>query len=303
MERYARLKQKPRRRESPSYMLETHLGGRLENTPGLDPGIAMSHGMGAKLISSIGRTMRSRSPVESVEEDASRPAIKPELHFNEETDWTLVTTTSVIPWRCICHLEVTFPDGRTAIGTGWLSGPDTVITAGHNVFFPGAGGWAKQIRIIPGRDGSFAPFGETHGRNADVLPGWISSNGSEPRFDLGVIKTNDTAVGVKTGWFGYTVLTDSDLFNSPLIHSAGYPDKSKPFATQWVDAGRVTEFSAEMLEYRIDTEEGQSGSPIFIRDQVDQRLVVAIHVYGKSSANLGLRITDPIFDAILSWTK
>ena len=164
-------------------------------------------------------------------------------------------------------------------------------------------GWASRIRVVPGRDRDFAPFDETYGRHIDALPGWITSQGGESHFDLGVIKTSGAAVGLRTGWFGYTVLTDSDLFNSPLIHSAGYPDVSKPFATQWVDAGRVTNFSAKHLEYRIDTESGQSGSPIFTYDQSDQRLVIATHVYGQSSANLGLRITDPIFDAIYAWTN
>ena len=43
---------------------------------------------------------------------------------------TLVTTTTVDPYKCVCRLSIQFPNGSSYIGTGALVGPRTVLTAG-----------------------------------------------------------------------------------------------------------------------------------------------------------------------------
>jgi len=55
-----------------------------------------------------------------------------------------------VPFRCICHLEITYESGRTAHGNGWFEGPDTLITVGHNIINGDIREWARDIRIIPG---------------------------------------------------------------------------------------------------------------------------------------------------------
>jgi glutamyl endopeptidase len=52
--------------------------------------------------------------------------------------------TDLQPWRMVCVLKIRGPAGA-AIGTGWLVGPKTVLTAGHCVNHPMLGGWATQI--------------------------------------------------------------------------------------------------------------------------------------------------------------
>ncbi len=300
-------KNKLKLRVSRSYMLETHLGGRLEPVPGFDSRTAMTHGFKSTLITSGMRGGIRAGRAALWQEERSDRAVDDgdfvaESQFGVGQPWVRIHNTSVVPWRCICHLEITYGSGRQALGSGWLSGPDTVITAGHNVFSAEGDGWATGIRVVPGRNSDLAPYDETYARRIDALPGWVDSQGQERAFDLGVIKTGDASIGYRTGWFGHAVFTDGDFAHSQLIQSAGYPAITKPFATQWYDAGRVTDFSAEFLAYRIDTEPGQSGSPIFFTNNEGQRWVVATHVYGRNSANLGRRITDRIFDVIAAWT-
>ena len=248
----------------------------------------MTHGFRSRLLTS-GR----RPP-------ATATTFIPERVFGEGPIWARVPDTSTVPWRSICHLEITYPDNSTAFGSGWFAGPDTVITAGHNVFSHDNGGWAQHVRVVPGRDGNFAPFDETYAVQADVLPGWEASG--EAHYDLGMLKTADARIGRATGWFGYAVFADDDLAAMPLIQSAGYPAETRPFATQWYDAGRAQAYSATLIKYRVDTEQGQSGAPIFFSNHSGQRWVVATHVYHAKSTNLGLRVTAQVFAAIDAWT-
>lgn len=283
---------------SPSNMLETHLGGVLEPLSGFPLNDAMYHGFGARHLeirSSISRTQS----IERQKKGASD--LKPERSFGEGHRWTQVTDTASVPWRSICQLEMTYSDGRTAVGTGWFSAPDTVITAGHNLYIPEANVSAQKIRVVPGRSGNLGPFGETFGETFEVARGWID-NGT-PEHDYGMIKLVDKNIGPRTGWFGYAVFSDEDLEHAPLIQSAGYPDETRPFATQWYDAGRAERVSDAFLGYRVDTEEGQSGAPVFFSNSDGQRWVVAIHVYDTARRNLGLRITDEIFQKIQEWSS
>lgn len=49
-------------------------------------------------------------------------------------DRVRIQNPSVYPWRAICALRMTAKDGSRWIGTGFLVGPGTVITAGHCVY-------------------------------------------------------------------------------------------------------------------------------------------------------------------------
>lgn len=302
-ERYARGVARPKMRVQRSYMEETHLGGCLENVPGFSAWKAMTHGLGGRIVVPA-QSGPSAGLASDLREAARRGSpMTAESLFAEDDAWVRIADTSTLPWRCICHLEISYASGRNAIGTGWLSSADTVITAGHNVFSAAGDGWATGIRVVPGRDSSIAPFGETYAARIDALAGWADSNGKAHDRDVGVIKLADTSMGHRTGWFGYAVFTDRDLLNAPLIHSAGYPGVSKPFATQWFDGGRVTNYTQAFIEYRIDTEEGQSGSPIFFCNAERQRWVVATHVYGQPNGNLGRRVSNEVFNAIAAWSR
>jgi V8-like Glu-specific endopeptidase len=62
-----------------------------------------------------------------------------------EDDRTEIGDTTVSPWKWVCSLIITSRDGHSWIGTGWLVGPHTVITAGHCVYMPAS--------LVPARGG------------------------------------------------------------------------------------------------------------------------------------------------------
>ena len=292
-----------KRRVQESWMQESHLGGVLEQVPGFDSSVAFTHGLGPgsgvrELARAACPWLPERCLIPSGQRDVA--GLRPESVFSVGDAWVQLHDTSRVPFRCICHLEITYEGGATAIGSGWLAGPDTVITAGHNVLNAEIRQWAQHIRVVPGRNGgTTGPYGESYGVYADALEGWKKK--FDPDNDLGMLKIADKGLGSSTGWFGFAVFTNADLDQHPLIQSAGYPSLTRPYGTQWYDAGRAVRYSSAFLAYRVDTEEGQSGAPVFFTNNDGQRWVVATHVYGHTKTNLGRRVTDDTFDAIKTW--
>lgn len=276
-----------RDRGTQSRLEETNLGGLLEAVPGLDTELALNDGYPITVA----------RPAQGGEEEGFRP----EAIFNEGEPWTRVTNPSAAPWRAVVHLRMTYETWRTADGTGWMAAPDTVITAGHNLFSPHGDGWAVNgVEVTAGRDGGTTGFPTVRAKLIDVLPGW--SVGLDPRSDFGVIKLVDDRLGRRTGFFGSLNLSNTELSTRPLVHGAGYP--AGRGRTMWVDAGRVNDFTDDFLDYRLDSLKGNSGGPIFMRFRNGQRRVVATHVQGiERVTNKGLRMSGDVYRAFRAWIQ
>jgi glutamyl endopeptidase len=200
-----------------------------------------------------------------------------------------ITGTTAYPYSAIVHIT-------SSIGgcTGWLIGPDTVATAGHCVY---GGGWATNVTVYPGRNGSSTPYGSCGYRTLYTVNGWVNS--SSPEYDYGAIKLNCT-IGNSTGWFGFR-WQSADL-TGQASYISGYPG-DKPYGTQWRsnDSVRITE--ARRLFYANDTYGGHSGSPVWNDGASCSPCGIAIHAYGVGSNgyNGGTRITQEVFNNLLSW--
>lgn len=276
-----------------SYMVETNLGGILEDVPGLDAPRVMAGSFPSH------SPPGPRLPFTAMPQDG-QPSL--ELVFNEGFDWSRVPDTTRTPWRSICHLQIQFASGSGS-GTGWFVDNRTIITAGHNLLHPKVG-WASGIAVRPGlnRGGAGLDIG-AYAVAGNVHPQWEASAGKSRPHDIGYLKLADPSIGNFVGAFGLRVLSDDELtFGDLIVHSSGYPS-TKPRGTQWVDASRLNGFSDAFVFYRLDTIGGNSGAPIFATFANGQRLVIACHTHGTAdrSSNAGLRVTDEIFDMILSW--
>jgi len=201
-----------------------------------------------------------------------------------------ITNTTTYPYSAIVHVT-------SSIGgcTGWLIGNNTVATAGHCVY--GNSGWATNVRVYPGRNGSSTPYGSCGYTRLYTVNGWTSSR--SPEYDYGAIKLNCT-IGNSTGWFGFRWQSAS-LTGQPSYIS-GYPG-DKPYGTQWRsnDYIRITE--TRRLFYANDTYGGHSGSPVWNDGASCSPCGIAIHAYGVGSNgyNGGTRITEAVFNNLQSW--
>ncbi len=206
-----------------------------------------------------------------------------------------ITPATNIPWRWICQLIITYPNGARARGTGWFIGGRTVMTAGHCVYSHANGGWARSIEVIPGMDAAARPYGSQVSSSFRSVLGWTRDRNHE--YDYGAIILPNCNLGNRVGWFGFAALSDNSL-NNLLVNNSGYPG-DKPFGTQWFNAGVITSVQPRKLYYMLDTFGGQSGSPIW-RFLNGQRHAVGIHAYG-GCPNSATRITLEVFNNMLAW--
>jgi len=214
-----------------------------------------------------------------------------------------VADTTQYPYRCICALRIRSPDGQSWVGSGWLSGPRTVITAGHCVFLHRHGGWAESIEVTPGRDGTSRPYGSCVVGTASLRSarGWTDQGSN--LFDYGaIILPPDCAFGSQAGYFGFANLSDVDL-SRVVLEVSGYP-ADKPVFSLWRERENSTVERVLMdrsIRYGINTTGGQSGAPVF--GMFNGGFYAAgIHRTGSVRGNIATRISEEVMQNIISWT-
>ena len=306
----------------PSFMAETNGGGSAEKVPGFDIFRAVTAGFETRRVAGPTNVM-ARPDAGFFSEGAAPPpfgAIAPQRRSEKVLgvdSRVVVEDTSTLPWRCICHLEVEYESGPVGFGTGFLIGPKAVVTAAHVIVGPVRKQQARRIRVIPGRNGATAPYGYfiSEFKDCKVPDAWLrgGKDADAAASDFAVIPIPDDfkagyrPTGERLGYFGLKCFTDNDVSQKGemlLVNNAGYPyEANKPYGTLWYNAGRVRKMERTYVEYMVDTEGGQSGSPIYFFDEEkNQRYVIAIHTTG-DFVNRGLRITEDVFATLKDWAQ
>lgn len=216
----------------------------------------------------------------------------------DKDDRVPITQTTLLPWRRLCALRITF-DKATYRGTGFLIGPRAVATAGHCVYLHNQGGWARRIEVIPGCNGTSRPMGQVEATSFRSVDGWVT--GKRPESDYGCVVLPAGAFGGRDlGRFGFAAFDTATLLAQPAV-MAGYPG-DKPFAEMWGMARVIKTITDNTLVYDIDSMGGQSGAPVYIKRN-NERYVVGIHNYGALTGNSATRVTEPVYQRLLSWSK
>jgi glutamyl endopeptidase len=211
------------------------------------------------------------------------------------------------PWRKICDLLITAGDGTLHTGTAWFISTRTLVTAGHciSVFNPGstAHGMVRSIQVMPARNGetdeAHSPFGWANvlRENLRVHPNW--ANNGDHDFDYGaILLPADAPLGEQTGFFGFGHFLDEDLDESAPTLS-GYPDNA-PDGTQWHEMNLIKQVTPNRIFYDIFTFAGQSGSPVFFRNN-NRQISCAIHTFGDVPLNSGVRINPQVIEQLNAW--
>jgi glutamyl endopeptidase len=293
----------------PSFMESTNGGGSLEHVQGFDVDRAMTAGFRSGRLTEaafVGYSPQVNVASGLMDLVDGKADGKVENVIGTD-DRVRIRTTAMVPWRSMCHLVVKYDDGRIGAGTGWFAGPRTVITAAHVLHDGKARRSPEHIQVIPGRNGHEAPFGFHVACGYEVSARWKRHADPEADFGAVFIDGQDPAVarsaadGSKLGYFGFKEFSDAES-RMMLVNNAGYPvEPNKELGTLWFNGGRIADVTPRFLTYMIDTEGGQSGSPIFhFNKRTHERLVVAIHTTGWFP-NRGVRISGAVFDQLLDW--
>lgn len=218
-----------------------------------------------------------------------------------------VADTTQSPFRKICDLLITAGDGSLHSGTAWFISPRTLVTCGHcvAVFRPGtpAHGLVRRILVMPARHGETQPsnshFGwvEVPRENLRVHERWLQHGDLD--FDIGaIILPPERPLGATVGFFGFSHFPDQVLrgANATL---AGYPDDVAD-GTQMFETNPIRQVAPNHLFYDIFTVAGQSGSPVFFVNG-NQQVACAVHNFGNTPLNRGVRITPTIAAQLNQW--
>lgn len=250
---------------------------------------------------------------ESDELEESEEAIEAELEAAAEQmeviigtdDRTRIRNTTAVPWRRICHLTIRAKNGQPYVGTGFLIGKRTLITAGHCVYIHAAGGWPSYIDVAPGRNAGSRPFGTVRATAFRSVTGWVNSKSRSHDYGAIILPANAPPAVQSLGGFGFGYWPDHQLMNR-MSNLSGYPGDGgklgpdRETGSQWWMARKIKSVLARSFSYDIDTVGGQSGSPVWTISN-GQRIVLGIHTNGFVGGNSATRITQPVFNNLKAW--
>lgn len=185
-----------------------------------------------------------------------------------------VSNPSEFPNSTVAYLEAYFPDGTTGIGTAFVWYKDLALTAGHCIYNSEHGGWAKSVTIWPGKKGFGIwnnPYGTADATQMHIATDYMN-NGTASE-DWALLELNKD-IGNSCGYRGIAYSEDYSGFTNQNVTVAGYPYPHRYY--QYQATGPVKIADALNLYYDVDTESGQSGSPVW--DSAGY--CVAIHVRG-----------------------
>lgn len=196
------------------------------------------------------------------------------------------------------------PDKGTAGGTAFLiSGSQFFATAAHCIYDKETQSYAEWIAVLPGATNGVSPVGTYYVSSFGFNDNYLFANKLDAKsLDYGLIKVEEpTPLTNKP--FKFLAASDTAL-NYFAYYGAiipGYPVTYK--GSQAVAPKKNFTYNSKFLMYKIDTSEGQSGSPIII---TDGEYVLGIHTNGinpqiSDDSNFGIRITSKILDEYNYW--
>ncbi len=234
---------------------------------------------------------KAEQPEEKEEDSADVRTV-----FGQDDRTTLdANSRAAYPFSSVVLIEAEFQNGMYATGTGCMISADTVLTCGHCVYDPTLGGWPVSVTVVPGYAPDDWPFGTASGSEAYVMDDFLLAasqqvgnddwyNSIPAHMDLAIIKL-DQNIGDQTGWVGIEAVNDSLL--QRWIVSAGYPLGNQEIKVD----GVIKEEDTENLYYNFDTQPGQSGSPMFLYENDEYKIIGVVNAEN-AMINFGVRLTD-----------
>lgn len=271
--------------------------GTVESVPGFDPARVL--GSTRADVSAAPEAWDDFGHFDEERRDSTESADHSDFGFaSYDESAARIGLTGTPPWQWVCQLVVKNADGTRSLGTGFLVAPQVLITAGRCVYDP-AGGWAREIEVIPGLDGARRPWGASLSQSFMTVRGWFDNQ--DPDFDYGCIVLPEAFKNI--GQFGLANLPSAAL-SGQVLNYAGYPaDKQR--GTQWFDACRAERATERRLFYRSPSHMVPVGSPLWLQMRWkgrSQRLVCGIGG-SRGPADSAVRMNPDVLNRIKEWKQ
>lgn len=205
-----------------------------------------------------------------------------------DDDRTVVKSTSGSNYS-ICKIFITFSDNSKAVGTGFLTSSNKVVTAGHCLYYKDTSGnpkTAKSLKLWFGCSGTNSNPKYTVETsvtcttdNIYVPSQW--KTGYPKNYDYGVIKLDEDFSG-PTQYF--SLASYSNCSEGDTVTITGYEDHYKNTKFTNYDlvqgTGKITGTNGSLLYTKIDAMAGQSGSPVVYKGNV-----IGVYTYSVANAD------------------
>lgn len=176
-------------------------------------------------------------------------------------------------------------------GTGFMVKNKVLLTACHTIWHTTYKVNAKEFRVCPKYNSSAEPSSYYY-PSQWTYPVEYTTAADNTKYDWCVVQMQSN-VGQQTGYFGYRTASNYPSVAEKLLTVSGYPSSHKFY--QYYDTGNLYSVSSGLVKYRISTEGGQSGGPVFDEDN----FVWAIHTgSGVPNYNVGVEISSTIISVI-----
>ena len=287
--------------------IQHYSNAKIQNLK-IDPGSFLIYDIGSRQITKLTNGM-----IESVDNvefplktSHSSGNIKlPQNSFEKlDSDGRVkISPTVDFPWRTICKLYITFPDGSHFVGTGAIIGrADNIgfhcLTAGHCAFQSAHGGWAESIEVIPALDNDYMPFYSSRVTKIKSSEGWIENE--LPEYNWACL-TLDRQIGNFTGWMGRYSTEDLDYYKN-LFHCAGYPGDLDFGLCMYYNSDYGQNADNNFHWYFMNTHNGQSGMPVWSQEE-NLRFIVSVHTDDNrgDGSERGVRLNTEKFNLLNQW--
>ena len=255
-----------------------------------DIGIAQEQFLNFSNLPTTSTTANITSNVEENYINDSDEMVSP-AHIIGDDNRTPVQNIEQYPYSAICYVRIFFA-GKTNPdrGTGFLIGSNILLTAGHNlVNGDDAFDFPQRIEIYPGGheddDGQItSPYGMIEVETCYIQKEYYDYGTVE--YDWGVCVL-ESDIGCQTGWFDMSIASDTMLNEEVIV--TGFP--SDVDTNMYTSSGTVVTMNEYRLYHNVDTEGGNSGSPVYLPNNV----VIGIHTSGNSTVNGATRINLLIY--------
>lgn len=213
---------------------------------------------------------------------------------DDPTQYDVITNTTVRPYQYIgiirYHRSVDEEGEPIWLhASGFLEGPNVLVTAAHCCYDADDGGWADDLYYFPARNGTTNPRGEAQRYSILVPSTW--KNSKSDNYDWCIV-TLKTAIGNTTGYFGKKWTSAS--YNGTSVTMTGYPQTTasvRPNFIMYSSSGYVSSCTNYLVYTTYNSNNRASGSPIYIY-QNGAYIAIGVHTANDGNTAWGTRITE-----------